>query len=206
MEHMSALTSRDFMESTDPFELFSTWIAEAGKTEPSDPNAMALATADTNGMPDVRIVLLKDFDRRGFTFFTNLESAKGRELAANPQAALDFHWKTLERQVRVRGPVEPVTAQEADAYFATRPRGSRIGAWASQQSRELQSREIFEAEIAEYEARFPGEPPRPPHWSGFRVVPLRIEFWHNRLYRLHDRLVFHRLAPTDTFSRLRLYP
>jgi pyridoxamine 5'-phosphate oxidase len=206
METSSALTNRDFLEAQDPFALFGSWMAEAALSEPSDPNAMALATAGADGMPDVRIVLLKDVDPRGFTFFTNLESAKGRQLAENPRAALDFHWKTLERQVRVRGLVERVTDAEADSYFHTRPLGSRIGAWASRQSRELQSREIFEAEIAEYAARFGGEPPRPPHWSGFRVVPLRIEFWHNRLHRLHDRLVFSRDAAGAGFVRTRLYP
>lgn len=202
-----ALTSGDLFEATDPFVLFSDWMAEAALSEPSDPNAMSLATVDETGLPDVRIVLLKGLDAHGFVFFTNTESAKGRELAATPKGALAFHWKTLRRQVRVRGPVEPVTPEEADAYFLTRPRLSQIGAWASQQSRELPTREHFEAEIARLEAEYGGgAPPRPGHWSGYRVLPLAIEFWRDRAFRLHDRLQFIRSDLDAPFTRRRLYP
>jgi pyridoxamine 5'-phosphate oxidase len=177
----------------DPFERFADWLAEATASEPNDPNAMALATADAQGRPSVRMVLLKGVDQGGFVFYTNLESRKGGELAANPRAALLFHWKTLQRQVRVEGPVTPVTAAEADAYFATRARTSRIGAWASRQSRPMQGRFELERRVAEYAARYAiGEVPRPAHWSGFRLVPERIEFWQDRRFRLHDRLVFLR--------------
>ncbi|MFO0295081.1 MAG: pyridoxamine 5'-phosphate oxidase [Rhodospirillales bacterium] len=177
----------------DPFERFAGWLAEATASEPNDPNAMALATADAQGRPSVRMVLLKGVDQGGFVFYTNLESRKGGELAANPRAALLFHWKTLQRQVRVEGPVTPVTAAEADAYFATRARTSRIGAWASRQSRPMQGRFELERRVAEYAARYAiGEVPRPAHWSGFRLVPERIEFWQDRRFRLHDRLVFLR--------------
>lgn len=177
----------------DPFERFAGWLAEATASEPNDPNAMALATADAQGRPSVRMVLLKGIDQGGFVFYTNLESRKGGELAANPRAALLFHWKTLQRQVRVEGPVTPVTAAEADAYFATRARTSRIGAWASRQSRPMQGRFELERRVAEYAARYAiGEVPRPAHWSGFRLVPERIEFWQDRRFRLHDRLVFLR--------------
>lgn len=207
MEHADPLTTGNLFEATDPFALFNEWMGEAAVSEPNDPNAMALATADETGLPDVRIVLLKGVDARGFVFFTNTESGKGRQLAANPQAALDFHWKTLGRQVRVRGPVENVTTHEADEYFATRPRLSQIGAWASQQSRELAERAVFEAEIARLDAEFgTGAPPRPAHWSGYRVLPLTIEFWHNRPYRLHDRLQFFRGSLDAPFARRRLYP
>jgi pyridoxamine 5'-phosphate oxidase len=177
----------------DPFQRFEAWMAEAAAREPNDPNAMALATADAEGRPSVRMVLLKGVDQGGFVFYTNLESRKGGELAANPRAALLFHWKTLQRQVRVEGPVTPVTAAEADAYFATRARTSRIGAWASRQSRPMQGRFELERRVAEYAARYAiGEVPRPAHWSGFRLVPERIEFWQDRRFRLHDRLVFLR--------------
>lgn len=177
----------------DPFERFAGWLAEATASEPNDPNAMALATADAQGRPSVRMVLLKGVDQGGFVFYTNLESRKGGELAANPRAALLFHWKTLQRQVRVEGPVTPVTAAEADAYFATRARTSRIGAWASRQSRPMEGRFELERRVAEYAARYAiGEVPRPAHWSGFRLVPERIEFWQDRRFRLHDRLVFLR--------------
>ncbi|MFN3448125.1 MAG: pyridoxamine 5'-phosphate oxidase [Roseococcus sp.] len=178
---------------TDPHALFAEWMAEATKTEPNDPNAMCLATATPDGRPSARMVLLKGQDARGFVFYTNLESRKGGELAANPRAALCFHWKTLARSVRVEGPVEPVTAEEADAYFATRARPSRIGAWASKQSRPLEGRWALEKAVAEYTLKFGlGEIPRPPHWSGFRVVPERIEFWRDMPFRLHERRVFHR--------------
>jgi pyridoxamine 5'-phosphate oxidase len=195
----------DFTTATDPFLLFEEWFADARAAEINDPNAMTLATVDADGMPDARIVLLKGFDREGFVFYTNTTSAKGRELSVNPRAALVFHWKSLTRQVRVRGAVEPVTAAEADAYFATRPRDSQIGAWASQQSQPLDARATFEGAIAAVAAAHEGQPvPRPPHWSGFRIVPRQIEFWHDRPYRLHDRVVFTR--PGGEWQRQRLYP
>ncbi len=203
----------DFTAANEPFHLFETWFAEAGKTEPNDPNAMALSTVDTDGMPNVRMVLLKGLDsaasghERGFVFYTNLESAKGRELLSAGKAALLFHWKSLRRQVRVRGPVTSVTDGEADAYFASRARGSRLGAWASAQSRPLESRFALEKAVALVTARYPiGDIPRPPHWSGFRVTPLEIEFWHDRPFRLHDRSVFRRAAPNAPWTTTRLYP
>lgn len=189
----------------DPLAVFANWLKEAGSSEPNDPNAMTLATVDASGMPDARIVLLKDLDERGFTFYSNLESAKGRELAAHPQAALVFHWKSLRRQVRVRGVIEPVTAEEADAYFASRARESRIGAWASHQSHLLESRAVLEQRVAEETARFDGQDvPRPPHWSGWRLVPVSIEFWRDRPFRLHDRMRFVRWQGGWTTERL--YP
>lgn len=177
----------------DPFALFQAWLEEAARSEPNDPNAVCLATATPDGRPSARMVLLKGLDARGFVFYTNLESRKGQELAANPQAAMCFHWKTLQRSVRVEGPVEPVGAAEADAYFASRARGSRIGAWASRQSRPLEGRWALEKAVAEYTLRFGlGEIPRPPHWSGFRLLPARIEFWRDMPFRLHERRLFHR--------------
>jgi pyridoxamine 5'-phosphate oxidase len=200
------LTTDDFTESAEPFELFASWFKDAEKSEPNEPNAMALATVDKGGLPDVRMVLLKGFDHNGFVFYTNLESRKGTELAQNMKAALCFHWKSLRRQVRVRGPVERVSDAEADAYFASRPRGSRIGAWASKQSRPLESRFALEKAVAEYTAKYPlGEIPRPPHWSGFRIVPQMIEFWADRQFRLHDRVVFDRTAEGG-WKKARLYP
>ena len=202
----------DFAEAAEPFALFEDWLAEAGRHEPNDPNAMALATVDADGLPNIRMVLLKALDpaghaNRGFVFFTNYESEKGRELLATPKAALDFYWKSLRRQVRVRGLVSEVTAEEADAYFASRPRGAQIGAWASQQSRPLESRFALEKAVAVTAAKFHlGKVPRPPHWSGFRVTPLEIEFWHSRLSRLHERVVFRRQAAGDDWTRQRLYP
>ncbi|GGE35768.1 pyridoxine/pyridoxamine 5'-phosphate oxidase [Agaricicola taiwanensis] len=181
-------------------------MGEAAASEPSDPNAMTLATVDQDGLPNARIVLLKGFDTHGFVFYTNTESAKGRELLAVPKAALVFHWKSLTRQVRIRGTVSMVDDAEADAYYASRPRGSRISAWASQQSRPLESRERFIADIAAVEARYgEGEITRPSHWTGFRLAPLFIEFWHDRPFRRHDRIVFQR-DPSGGWTTTRLYP
>lgn len=189
----------------DPYALFAEWMAEATKSEPNDPNAMCLATATPDGRPSARMVLLKGHDPRGFVFYTNLESRKGGELAANPQAALCFHWKTLQRSVRVEGCVEAVTAEEADAYYASRSRGSRIGAWASRQSRPLEGRWALEKAVAEYTLKFGvGEVPRPPHWSGFRILPARIEFWRDMPFRLHERRVFHREG--EAWREETLYP
>jgi pyridoxamine 5'-phosphate oxidase len=200
------LKSGDFTEAAEPFRLFAAWLEDATKSEPNDPNGLALATVDETGMPDVRMVLLKGFDEEGFVFYTNFESAKGREILSSMKAAMCFHWKSLRRQVRVRGPVEVVSNEEADAYFATRPRGSRIGAWASKQSRPLESRFALEKAVAEYTAKYAiGEIPRPKHWSGFRLVPQQIEFWHDRPFRLHDRVVFRRIAEGG-WGKTRLYP
>jgi pyridoxamine 5'-phosphate oxidase len=181
--------------AADPFAMFADWMAEAWTQEPTDANAMTLATATSAGAPAARIVLLKGADSRGFVFYTNTLSRKGEELAANTRAALLFHWKPLGRQVRIEGHVELVTAGEADAYFSTRPRISRLGAWASEQSRMLPERALLERRLAEYEAKYPGEAiPRPPHWSGYRVIPERFEFWQNMPFRLHDRTTYTRSA------------
>jgi pyridoxamine 5'-phosphate oxidase len=194
-------------ETNEPFALFADWLGEAKKTEPNDPNAMALATVDASGMPDVRMVLLKDVSPAGFVFYTNADSAKGRELAAQPQAALCFHWKALRRQVRVRGVVGVVSDAEADAYFQSRDRGARIGAWASTQSQPLAGRFDLEARIAQFTAQFGlGDIPRPPNWRGYRLAPLQIEFWRDRPFRLHDRLQFLRTAPEAVWAKSRLYP
>jgi pyridoxamine 5'-phosphate oxidase len=177
----------------DPIALFEAWMAEAAASEPNDPNAVCLATATPDGAPSARMVLLKGVDARGFVFYTNLESRKGGELAANPQAALCFHWKTLARSVRVEGQVEAVSDAEADAYYASRARTSRLGAWASKQSRPLESRFALEKAVAEYGLKYAiGDIPRPPFWSGFRVLPRRIELWRDMPFRLHERRVFHR--------------
>ena len=193
------------MSATDPFALFNEWFAEAQAAEINDPEAMALATADAAGLPSVRMVLLKGHGPEGFTFYTNGESAKGNQLATNPQAALLFHWKTLRRQVRIEGAVEPVSDEDADAYFASRARDSQLGAWASDQSRPLADRATFEARFDEMKTRFEGEEvPRPPHWRGYRVVPERIEFWSDRPHRLHERRLFTRDG--GTWSEGLLYP
>ena len=193
------------LERDEPFSLFADWLAAAREKEPNDPNAMALATADADGLPDCRMVLLKDFDPRGFVFYSNAQSAKGGQLAANPQAALLFHWKSLRRQVRVRGTIEEVTPEEADAYFASRARDARIGAWASDQSRPLEGRLALEKRIAEYGLKFGlGDVPRPPHWTGWRVLPQAIEFWRDRPFRLHDRVRFVRAG--EGWTKDRLYP
>jgi pyridoxamine 5'-phosphate oxidase len=195
----------DDLKHSDPLALFSAWLEEARGGEVNDPTAMALATVDPAGLPDVRMVLLKGHDARGFVFYTNFESAKGRELIATPKAALLFHWKSLRRQVRVRGLVGEVTPEEADAYFASRPRDSRIGAWASDQSRPLEGRFALEKRVAEYALKFGlGEVPRPPHWSGFRVTPTEIEFWRDGAFRLHDRILYRREG--DGWGTTRLYP
>jgi len=201
----TGLTDGDFTESAEPYALFARWLEDARAAEPNDPDAVALATVDGDGLPNVRMVLLKDFDAHGFVFYTNYESTKGRELLAARKAAMCFHWKSLRRQVRVRGPVETVSDAEADAYFSSRPRGSRIGAWASKQSRPLESRFALEKAVAEYTARYAiGDIPRPPYWSGFRIKPVSIEFWHDRQFRLHDRVVFQ--ADGEGWRKTRLYP
>jgi pyridoxamine 5'-phosphate oxidase len=201
------LISGDFTAADEPFGLFAVWFAEAVKSEPNDPNAMALATVDPDGLPDVRMVLLKGFDTAGFVFYSHTDSAKGQELAATPKAGLLFHWKSLRRQVRIRGTVSRVTDAEADAYFATRPKQAQIGAWASKQSQPLESRMAFEKAIALNAAKYAiGEVPRPPGWSGWRIAPQAFEFWHDRPFRLHDRITFTRAAPDAEWSKTRLYP
>jgi pyridoxamine 5'-phosphate oxidase len=197
----------DFTEADEPFALFGQWYAAAETSEPNDPNAMCLSTVDAEGLPNSRMVLLKGFDGEGFVFYTNFESQKGTEILANPKAAICFHWKSLRRQVRVRGPVEEVSGEEADAYYASRPRDSRIGAWASKQSRPLESRFALEKQVAVYAARYAiGDIPRPEHWGGFRIRPVQIEFWQDRPFRLHDRLVFRRPTADGQWTRTRLYP
>lgn len=207
MDTETDLSSEDFTRSDEPFKLFERWLQDAVEQEVNDPTALSLATVDPDGLPNVRMVLLKGFDASGFSFYTNFESGKGRELLACPKAAMCFHWKSLRRQVRIRGDVETVSDSEADAYYQTRPRGSRIGAWASKQSRPLESRFALEKAVAEYTAKFGiGDIPRPPYWSGFRVVPVSIEFWHDRKFRLHDRIRFTRNDPLDEWTKTRLYP
>jgi len=211
-EYYTGPQAGDFAEADEPFALFQAWFAEAQAHEPNDANAMALASVDASGMPNVRMVLLKGVDaidqpQRGFVFYTNLESAKGVELLASRKAALCFHWKSLRRQVRVRGEVSRASDAEADAYFASRPRGSRLGAWASQQSRPLESRFALEKAVALVTARYPiGAIPRPPYWSGLRIVPQEMEFWHDRPFRLHERIVFRRGSPEEAWRKERLYP
>jgi pyridoxamine 5'-phosphate oxidase len=202
---MSIETEGDFVESPEPYRLFAQWLQDATASEPNDPNALALATVDPDGLPNVRMVLLKGFDEQGFVFYTNYESNKGREILASRKAAMCFHWKSLRRQVRVRGIIETVSDEEADAYYNSRARGSRIGAWASKQSRPLESRFALEKAVAEYTAKYAiGSIPRPPHWSGFRIRPVSIEFWHDRAFRLHDRVIFE--ADGDHWNKTQLYP
>jgi pyridoxamine 5'-phosphate oxidase len=206
IEHQGSLTG-DFTEADEPMRLFAAWFEDARKAEPADPEAMALATVDADGLPNVRMVLLKGFDQRGFVLYSNEGSQKGRELACHAKAGLAFHWKSLRRQVRLRGTVEPVSTAEADAYFASRPRSSQIGAWASKQSSPLESRHAFEKAIALHTAKFGiGAVPRPPFWVGYRVVPSVMEFWHDRPYRLHDRIEFRRAGPDTAWTKTRLYP
>ena len=201
------LTGGDFTEANEPFALFENWLAEARAKEINDPEAMAVATVDPQGMPNVRMVLLKGFDQRGPVFYTNAESAKGGELLSAGKAAALFHWKSLRRQVRIRGPVETVTEAESDAYFASRPRDSRIGAWASQQSRPLESRFALEKAVARYAAKYAaGDIPRPAYWRGFRIRPVQFEFWSDKPFRLHERIDFVRDAPEGDWRKQRLYP
>jgi pyridoxamine 5'-phosphate oxidase len=204
---VSVSTPADFTEAEDPFALFQRWLDEAAASEINDPEAMAVATVDDDGLPDVRTLLCKGADARGLVFYGNIESAKGRELSAHPKAAALFHWKSLRRQARFRGPVNPLTDAEVDAYFATRPRQSRIGAWASQQSRPLESRAALLASAQSYANRFgDGDIPRPPYWRGWRLTPLEIEFWHDGAFRLHDRVRFTRTDPGSPWDRRRLFP
>jgi pyridoxamine 5'-phosphate oxidase len=212
IEHPAGLTGGDFTEAEEPLRLFAAWFAEAQRSEPVNPEAMTLATVDASGLPNARMVLMKGFDDRGFVFYTNVDSTKGHELADAPKAALTFYWKSLQRQVRVRGCVEPVSAEEADAYFASRSRMAQIGAWASKQSSELESRLAFEKAVARFTAKFAiGAVPRPAYWSGYRVVPQEIEFWQERPFRLHDRVAFtransNRSAAKAPWGKTRLYP
>jgi pyridoxamine 5'-phosphate oxidase len=207
IKHPTQLTPGDFTDAEEPFALFAEWFAEACKTEPSDPNAMSLATVDADGLPDLRMVLMKGFDADGFVFYSHIASVKGRELAANPKAALLFHWKSLRRQVRIRGNVTAVSEAEADAYFATRPKQAQIGAWASKQSQPLESRFAFEQAIAVVAAKhIVGEVPRPSGWSGWRIHPSQFEFWHDRPFRLHDRIEFRRDGVASPWVKTRLYP
>ena len=205
--HVHPKAAADFTSRDDPFNLFQEWYADAQENEENDPNAMSIASVDADGMPNVRMVLLKDFDESGFVFYTNFESQKGQELLGQPKAAICFHWKSLRRQIRIRGQVSIVSDEEADAYFNSRARDSRIGAWASQQSRPLESRFALEKAVAKYAAKHAiGKVPRPEYWSGFRIAPLYMEFWHDRPFRLHDRVVFRRSTSDEDWARTQLYP
>jgi len=207
IQHPAWLTSGDFTEADEPLRLFAAWFEEATRSEPRDPTAMTLATVDEDGLPNARMVLMKGFDERGFVFYTNIDSQKGLELDRSRKGALLFHWKSLNRQVRLRGPVERVDETEANAYFATRPRLAQVGAWASKQSAPLESRHAFEKAIALYTAKFAvGTIPRPPNWTGYRLQPLLIEFWQDRPFRLHDRVEFRRAEPEAPWRKTRLYP
>jgi pyridoxamine 5'-phosphate oxidase len=207
IQHPKGLTAGDFTEADEPLRLFAAWFEEAARSEPRDPTAMSLATVDADGLPNVRMVLMKGFDERGFVFYTNVDSKKGQELDSDRKGALLFHWKSSNRQVRLRGGVERVEDAEADAYFATRPRLAQIGAWASKQSAPLESRHAFEKAIALTTARFAiGTIPRPPNWTGYRLQPLLVEFWQDRPFRLHDRVEFTRDAPGASWRKTRLYP
>jgi pyridoxamine 5'-phosphate oxidase len=207
LSDLNDLRTADFTEALDPFALFQLWLEEARAAEINDPEAMTLATVDADGLPDARMVLCKGADKQGLVFYTNVESAKGRELEAQPRAAALFHWKSLRRQARFRGLVAEVSDAESDAYFASRPRGSQIGAWASQQSRTLTSRADLEAAVQAYERRFAGtEAPRPDYWRGYRLEPVEIEFWRDRPARLHDRLMFERATPEGPWEKRLLYP
>jgi pyridoxamine 5'-phosphate oxidase len=204
---LSALESGDFTEAEDPISLFLVWFEEAAAVEINDPEAMTLCTVDEDGLPDARMVLCKGVDAEGLVFYTNAESAKGRQLAARPKAAALFHWKSLRRQARLRGEVSEVSGAEADAYFSSRPRGSRVGAWASQQSRPLESRAALEAAVETYARRFGDDDiPRPAYWRGYRMTPVEIEFWSDGAFRLHDRVLFRRPAPGSPWRKERLYP
>jgi pyridoxamine 5'-phosphate oxidase len=204
---LNKLTGRDFTEETEPFQLFASWFEAAQKSEPNDPNAMALATVDADGLPNVRMVLLKAVEDSAFVFYSNSESAKGQELQANMKAAAVMHWKSLRRQVRFRGPVTLASDAEADAYFASRALQSRLGAWASRQSRPLESRFALEAAVAKYAARFAlGGVPRPPYWIGYKIAPVYLEFWSDGAFRLHDRIAFRRPTPQEPWRKERLYP
>lgn len=204
---MSGLTSDDFARAEDPIALFRLWLEEATAAEINDPEAMTLATVDEEGLPDARMVLCKGVDAEGLVFYTNVESAKGRELAARPRAAALFYWKSMRRQARFRGAVTHVSDAEADAYFASRPRGSRIGAWASQQSRPLASRAVLEAAVEAFTQKFgDGDIPRPDCWRGYRIAPVEIEFWSDGAFRLHDRILFKRTEPGAPWRKERLYP
>jgi pyridoxamine 5'-phosphate oxidase len=207
IEHPTWLTSGDFTEADAPLRLFAAWFEEASRAEPRDPTAMSLATVDADGRPNVRMVLMKGFDERGFVFYTNVDSQKGRELDGSPEGAMLFHWKSSNRQVRLRGPVARVDDAEADTYFASRARLAQIGAWASKQSTPLESRHALEKAVALYTAKFAiGAIPRPPNWTGFRLAPLTIEFWQDRPFRLHDRVEFRRDALSAPWRKTRLYP